>query len=136
MARTFDAVVVTVRGPVDARRAGWLLEIVADLVNADDVVDLAVDLRHALIGGDGEVAATVAALADWRGVTVRPPAGGVRQPQSLNPGGTACGRYGRFRLSLTPEEQVALQREVMRFHPSGLDLATGPDQRGDDDDRL
>jgi len=65
--RTFDAVVVTVRGPVDARRAGWLLEIMADLVGADDVVDLAVDLRHAHLGGDGEVAATVAALADWRG---------------------------------------------------------------------
>ena len=64
-ARTFDAVVVTVRGPVDARRAGWLLENVADLVD-DDVVDLAVDLRHALVGGDAEVAAAVAALADWR----------------------------------------------------------------------
>jgi len=98
VARTFDAVVVTVRGPVDARRAGWLLEIVAALVDDDDVVDLAVDFRH--LGGDAEVAATVAALADWRGVTVRPPAGGVCQPQSLNPGGTVCGHHGRFRTTL------------------------------------
>ncbi|MEJ7803281.1 MAG: hypothetical protein WKH68_07910 [Candidatus Limnocylindria bacterium] len=124
VARTFDAVVVAVRGPVNARRAGWLLEIVADLVDADDVVDLAVDLRHALVGGDAEVTATVAALADWRGVTGATAGGGVRQPQSLNPGGTACGHNGRFQLSLTPEEQVVRQREVMRFHPSGLNLAT------------
>ncbi len=128
VARTFDAVVVTVRGPVDAQRAAWLLEIVADLADADDVVDLAVDLRHTLVGGDAEVAAAVAALADWRGVTVRPPAGGVRQPPALNPSGTVCGHPGRCRLSLTPEEQVVRQRE-MRLHPSGHDLPTGPDQR-------
>lgn len=134
VARTFDAVVVTVRGAVDARRAGWLLEIVADLVDADDVMDLTVDLRHAHIGGDAEVAATVHAMAAWRGVTVRPPAGGVRQQQSLNCG-TVCGHHGRRRLSLTRAEQVERQRDVMRLHPSGLDLATDPDQRGDDDDR-
>lgn len=128
MVRPFDAGLVTVRGPADARRAGWPLEIVADLVDGDAVVDLAVDLRHAHLSGDADVAATIAALADWPGVTLRRPTGGVSQSQPLHPGVTAYRHHGRFGLCQTPRDQVARQREVMRFHPSGVDLATGSDQ--------